>query len=176
MKETAVVLLLVLVIVSAEVGYLAGSASERVVTSVSTSTATTTAFEQMGIMIENASFPASAWSYSNSGGNLLQCGYAQPTGSGSITLNNTGTIPIGVDGLTIFLSRFGSNQTEYLATPGQPHTQQSCTISPSGSLTIYFTLYGPTPTHCDPFTAYVSLSTGYELGFLGEVGSGCPSA
>jgi hypothetical protein len=191
MKNEAVASLLVVAIaVGAGTGYLAGYANERTVTSVSTlvttststityfstevqtSTTTTTTFEQAGITVANVSVPASAWSYYNSGGNLLQCGYAQPFGSGSITISNTGNQPVAVGDLIIYLG--GDNQTEYLASAVP--SVQSCTISPSGSLTLYFTLFGPTPANCQYFTAYVLLSNGYDVSFSGSIGAKCPIA
>ena len=189
-NEVVAVLLVVAILVGTSARYLAGYSNYRTVTSVSTLvststftityvstevqtlTTTTTTLEQMGIEVANVSVPASAWSYYNTGGNLLQCGYAQPPRSGTITLTNAGNEPIAVGDLIIYLG--STNQTEYLASAVP--SVQSCTIDPSGSLSLYFTLYGPTPATCQYYTAYVLLSNGYDISFSGSIGENCPIA
>jgi hypothetical protein len=178
MKSDVVGILLVVLVTATGlgVGYLAGSEGRQstTITSVSTLTAlqtstTTTTLEQTAsIVIANASVPASAWSpYSPS--SILQCGYAQPSGSGSITLTNKGDGPVSVGDLIIYLG-YG-NQTEYLVSAIQ--SGQSCTISPSGSLTLYFSFLGPVPPDCQGFVAYISLGNGYDISFSGSIGTDC---
>ena len=184
------VVVVVAILAGAGGGYLTGYANQRTFTSVSTFvststltmtyvsteaqtlTTTTTTLEQMGIEVANVSVPASAWSYYNTGGNLLQCGYAQPPRSGTITLTNTGNEPISVGDLIIYLG--STNQTKYLASAVP--SVQSCTINPPGSLSLYFSLYGPTPATCQYYTAYVLLSNGYDISFSGSIGANCPIA
>ena len=189
-NEAVASLFVIAVLAGAGVGFTVGYANEHKVTSVSTFvstltftityvstevqtlTTTTTTLEQMGIEVANLSVPASAWSYYNTGGNLLQCGYAQPPRSGTITLTNAGNEPIAVGDLRIYLG--STNQTEYLASAVP--SVQSCTINPSGSLSLYFTLYGPTPAACQYYTAYVLLNNGYDISFSGSIGANCPIA
>ena len=174
--EAAIALVLVMVVAGYGAGYFVGASSQRTTTAVltttlqktttslSTLTTATTLEKTASVAISNASVPASAWSRYNLGGNMMQCGNAQPTGSGWITLTNTGSASTTVESLVIYL---GYNTTEYPATSGGG---ESCAISPSGSLTVYFTLYGSTPAACDPYNVYLSLGNGYDLAFSGSIG------
>jgi hypothetical protein len=181
-NETVAVVLAIVILAAAGVGYVAGYANERTVTTtstfVTTSTATTTSFGQMGaVMVANASMPPSAWSLSNPTVSFLQCGQEQTAGSGFITLNNTGNEPVNVTDLTIYLGSV--NYTLYIAV-APIHSAQTCTISPLGSLTFYFSFHGPTPV-CQGYTAFVGLSVpdasliqrayGYFKAFLGGTAS-----
>lgn len=175
MRSPAFAALLVAALVAgAGVGYVAGYANERTVTAtstfVTTSTTTITSFGQAGaVKVANASVPSSAWSLSNPTVSFLQCGQAQTNGSGWITLTNTGSEPVNVTTLTIWLGSV--NVTEYASI--EHLGGQSCTVGPFGSFRFYFSFHGPTPVNCQPYTAYVAVSgvsNGYEIGLLGGVG------
>lgn len=177
-NETVAVLLVVAMSASAGLGLVAGYSSELTVTMTSTSTVptisttTATSFEPVAsVEIANASLPASAWSLSNPTVSFLQCGKSQTTGSGWITLTNPSNEPQNVTGLMIWLGSI--NSTEYVSEGYK--SAQSCTISPSGSLTFYFNFRGPTPMSGQDVTAYVEISemsSGYEIGFLAAISSG----
>jgi len=196
-----VVALLVAVLVAASLGaaYFTGAGNRQTVTTTSirntTSTATVTLVStemetsttnafvqvQMGaVMITNASVPASAWSLSNPTVSFLQCGQAQTNGSGWITLANTGNEPTNVTGIIFWVSNSNSvntsnTYTEYVAEG--PASAHGCTISPSSSLTIYFSFHGPTPIDCQGYNAYVELSEmsyGYLTGVLGATSECVP--
>lgn len=118
------------------------------------------------VTITGGSVPASAWQNSSFPIAHVQCGGTQPTGSGWLNLTNTGNGPGTVGSVVVYVDTGLSTYARYVAEAGL--STESCTINPHSSLTVYFTFYGPEPTHGEDFQLQVAV--GYGLtGILGGI-------
>ena len=116
------------------------------------------------ITVVNGSVPLSAWQL-QSPSNLverIQCGGTRPSGSGFVTLSNTGNGPTTVQDVVVFITP----GNEYVA---EENFSSLCTINPSSSVTVYFNFSytGPRPTEGDSYYLEAALGNGYSVGFLG---------
>lgn len=174
-NQTFAVAVVVALLAGGGIGYTACSSAEHPVTTTSTLTSTlattVTSLELAGaVAFVNASVPATAWSPSNPTISFLQCGQPQTNGSGWVVLHNSGSVPMNVTALTVYLGNV--NFSKFVSEGG--HSVQSCTIAPSASLTVDFAFQGPAPANCQGYNLYVwldEMSYGYAIGFLG--GTSC---
>ena len=118
------------------------------------------------VTLVNGSVPLSAWQ-PQTPSNLverIQCGGTQPSGSGFVTLSNTGNGPTTVQDVLVFIV----HGDVYVA---EENFNAPCTINPSGSVTVYFNFSytGPSPTKGEEFYLSVALGNGYLVGVVGTL-------